>query len=64
MRQPRSPRTHGLTPTTCVVQKAGDLWTRWGSRVLEGFASAGLISSSRWRAEIVDKEGMRERAEM
>jgi CRP/FNR family transcriptional regulator len=34
------------------------------SRILEGFASAGLISSSRGQVEIVDKDGLQARAEV
>ena len=33
------------------------------SRILEGFGSAGLIGSSRGQVEILDKEGLRSRAE-
>ena len=34
------------------------------SRILEGYDSAGLISSSRGQVEILDAEGLRERAEV
>lgn len=34
------------------------------SRILEGFASAGLISSSRGELEILDREGLQERAQV
>jgi len=34
------------------------------SRILEGFASAALIGSSRGQVEILDKEGLRDRAEV
>ena len=34
------------------------------SRILEGFASAGLISSSRGQVEILDKDGLQARAEV
>ncbi len=34
------------------------------SRILEGFASAGLISSSRGMLEVLDKEGLQARAEV
>jgi CRP/FNR family transcriptional regulator len=34
------------------------------SRILEGFASAGLISSSRGQVELLDKDGLRARAEV
>jgi CRP/FNR family transcriptional regulator len=34
------------------------------SRILEGFASAGLISSSRGQLEILDQEGLQARAEV
>ncbi len=34
------------------------------SRILEGFASAGLISASRGQVEILDKDGLQARAEV
>lgn len=34
------------------------------SRILEGFASAGLIGSSCGQLEILDKDGLRNRAEV
>ena len=34
------------------------------SRILEGFASAGLISSSRGQVEVLDSEGLRDRTQV